>query len=93
MLVVNNFLQAFFIWVCFWAHFSSAKLLSGVFTSIDSITANENNVKPHINEPYSHWNVALNWQITPAMNAQTGDTFQLSMPGVAHTINTYSISS
>lgn len=79
----NKFCRLVFIWICFLAHFNSAKQLSNVFTSITSVTLNsEGNRAPHLRGPYSFWTVNLTWQVTEAMNAQTGDTFQLSMPGV-----------
>lgn len=75
--------------LCVLAQFASAKFLPNVFTHLGSITSNSPSISPHIKEPYSYWKAQLSWHITEAMNANTGDTFQLSMPNVAHVIGTY----
>lgn len=88
MKIINSLWNSIFL-LCVLTHFASAKLLSNVFTKLGSITSTSPSNSPHIKEPYSYWKAQLSWEITESMNANTGDTFQLSMPGVAHVIGSY----
>lgn len=67
-----------FLWTLFSVFTSTlAKEVSGIFTSINSISLYSGN-----GYPFDFYNVNVGWKITSSQNVQTGDTFTLNMPNV-----------
>lgn len=68
-----------FLWTLFSVFISPtlAKEVSGIFTSLNSISLYTGN-----GYPFDFYNVNVGWKITSAQNVQTGDTFTLNMPNV-----------